>query len=403
MVNVERSTRAVVDLGAVSRNVAAIRERIGDHRGLMAIVKADAYGHGAVPVAREALASGADWLGVTFPEEGLALRQAGIRARILVLGLMQPEEARMVAEAGLDQTVASADTLVALDRAGAHVSKRISVHLKIDTGMGRIGTSPEEAVPLARQVGRFPHLELTGVFSHLATADQGEKSFALQQVAAFERVLAGLDRAGIQVPLRHLANSAALLDLPQAWYDLVRPGLAVYGLYPSAEVRRSIELEPAMSLVTQVAAVRTLPAGSSIGYGRTFTTRKAASRIATLPLGYADGLSRSLSNRWEVLVHGQRARLVGTISMDMAMVDVSDVPGVEPGDEVVLFGQDPTIEEMAERMRTISYEVACSVGRRVPRVYVRRARRLAGADVDESRATEVEPTSCGIPVGARGR
>ncbi|MCX6095140.1 MAG: alanine racemase, partial [Candidatus Bipolaricaulota bacterium] len=253
----------------------AIRERIGPARGLMAIVKADGYGHGAVPVAREALASGADWLGVTFPEQGLALREAGIKAPTLVLGLIRPEEARTVVEAGLDQTVASADVLQALDRAAARAGRKVAVHLKVDTGMGRIGVAPDEAVPLARQIARFRGLELFGISSHLATADSADKSFAREQIATFERVLSDLKRAGIEVPLRHLANSAAILDLPEAWYDLVRPGIAIYGLYPSPEVSRSIALRPAMTLVTRVAAVRTVPLGTSIGYGRTFTTRNA--------------------------------------------------------------------------------------------------------------------------------
>jgi alanine racemase len=402
-VDAERSTRAIVNLEAIAHNVRAIRERIGPARGLMAIVKADGYGHGAVPVAREALASGADWLGVTFPEEGLALREAGIKAPTLVLGLIRPEEARTVVEAGLDQTVASADVLQALDRAAARAGRKVAVHLKVDTGMGRIGVAPDEAVPLARQIARFRGLELFGVSSHLATADSADKSFAREQIATFERVLSDLKRAGIEVPLRHLANSAAILDLPEAWYDLVRPGIAIYGLYPSPEVSRSIALRPAMTLVTRVAAVRTVPLGTSIGYGRTFTTRNAATRIATLPLGYADGLNRALSNRWEVVIHGERVPLVGRISMDMATADVSLVPGVEPGDEVVLFGEDPTLDQMADRVGTISYEVACSIGKRVLRTYIRKTGKLGNAELTHLRVQEEEPMSSGIPVGARAR
>jgi alanine racemase len=403
VVHAERSTRAIVDLGAVSHNVEAIRKRIGPTRGLMAIVKADGYGHGAVPVAREALASGSDWLGVTFPEEGLALRKEGIDVPILVLGLIRPDEAQMVVACDLDQTVASGDILPALDRAAARAGKKLAIHLKVDTGMGRIGVGPDEAVPLARQIERFPHLELSGVFSHLATADSADKSFAREQIATFERVLAGLKRAGIEVPFRHLANSAAVLDLPEAWYDLVRPGTAVYGLYPSPDVSRSIALRPAMTLATQVAAVRTVPAGTSISYGRTFITGAAATTLATLPLGYADGLNRALSNRWEVLVRGERAPLVGTICMDMAVADVSHVAGVEPGDDVVLFGEDPAIEEMAARIGTISYEVACSIGKRVPRTYIRKSGKPGDAELTHARVQEEEPVPCGIPVGARAR
>jgi len=402
-VDAERSPRAIVNLEAIAHNVRAIRERIGPARGLMAIVKADGYGHGAVPVAREALASGADWLGVTFPEQGLALREAGIKAPTLVLGLIRPEEARTVVEAGLDQTVASADVLQALDRAAARAGRKVAVHLKVDTGMGRIGVAPDEAVPLARQIARFRGLELFGVSSHLATADSADKSFAREQIATFERVLSDLKRAGIEVPLRHLANSAAILDRPEAWYDLVRPGIAIYGLYPSPEVSRSIALRPAMILVTRVAAVRTVPLGTSIGYGRTFTTRNAATRIATLPLGYADGLNRALSNRWEVVIRGERAPLVGRISMDMATADVSHVGGVEPEDEVVLFGEDPTLDQMADRIGTISYEVACSIGKRVARSYVRKTTAPADAELDRLHVQDETLEPCGVPVGAPAR
>jgi len=269
--------------------------------------------------------------------------------------------------------------------------------------MGRIGVAPEGAVRLAQEISRFRGLELFGVSSHLATADQADKAFAREQIATFERVLSDLKRAGIEVPLRHLANSAAILDLPEASYDLVRPGIAIYGLYPSPEVSRSIALRPAMTLVTRVAAVRTVPLGTSIGYGRTFTTRNVATRIATLPLGYADGLNRALSNRGEVLIRGKRVPLVGRISMDMATADVSHVGGVGPGDEVVLFGEDPTIEEMAERIGTISYEVACSIGKRVPRTYIRKTGKLGGAELDQLHVQEEELAPCGIPVGARAR
>ncbi len=370
LVETERPTRALIDLSAISHNIAGIRKRIGPTRHLMAVVKADGYGHGAIPVARAALSSGADWLGVALPEEGRLLREAGIDVPIFVLGLIQPEEAGKTVACALDQTVASLELLEGLDREAGRLRKKVNVHLKVDTGMGRIGVTPEEAVPFAREIARFKNLVLRGVASHLATADKSDKAFAKGQIATFNRVLEDLEKAGIEVPLRHLANSAAVLDLPEAWYDMVRPGIMIYGLYPSREVGHTVPLRPAMTLVTRVAAVRTVPGGTSISYGRTFITTKEATVIATLPLGYADGLSRLLSNRFEVLVNGRKAPLVGTICMDMCMADVSDVGKVRRGDEVVLFGEDPSADLVAERIGTINYEVTCGVSKRVPRVYL---------------------------------
>ncbi len=365
----QRATRAIVDLSAIAANVAGVRKRVGPSPHVMAVVKADGYGHGAVAVARAALASGADWLGVALPEEGEELRRAGIMGPILVLGLIQPEEACKVVEAGLDQAVASEELVAAVGRAAARVGKVIHVHLKVETGMGRIGVAPGEAVPLARRVAREKGLALRGVFSHLATADKADKTFAHEQLACFEAALSALRGAGIEVPLRHIANSAAILDLPEATYDMVRPGIMMYGLPPSDEVTKSVPLRPAMTLVTRVAAVKGVPARTSISYGRTFTTKRR-SVIATLPLGYADGLSRRLSNRWEVSIRGARVPLVGTICMDMCMADVTDLSEVERGEEAVLFGEAPSATQMAERLGTINYEVVCAVGKRVPRVYL---------------------------------
>jgi len=336
----------------------------------MAVVKADGYGHGAVEVARAALDSGADRLGVAIPEEGWELREAGIAVPILVFGLIQPEEAYKVVEADLDQTVCSVELLQTLDREAARASKRINVHIKVDTGMGRIGLTPEEVVSFARRVQEFKNLNLEGIFSHFATADAKDKTFAQRQLELFDGVLRDLERADIDIPIRHMANSAAILDLPGSYYDMVRPGIMIYGLYPSREVSRSIELRPAMTLQTKVVAVKTVPRGTPISYGRTFITRAQATVIATLPIGYADGLSRLLSNKGEVLIRGRRAPLVGTICMDMCMADVSSVEGVRCGDEAIIFGEEPPVDEVAEKIGTINYEVTCAVSRRVPRVYM---------------------------------
>ncbi|MBU0514001.1 MAG: alanine racemase [Proteobacteria bacterium] len=363
-----RSTRAVIDLGAIAHNVGQVRRAIGPDRGLMAVVKADGYGHGAPQVARTALDSGATCLGVALPEEGAALRRAGIEAPIVVLGLIRPEEAAKTLAAGLEQAVDSLDLAEALSRVAGRTGGRARVHLKVDTGMGRIGVPPREAVPLLRTLRATPSLEVAGIFSHLSSADEADKSYTRRQVDAFDGLLRQIERAGLEVPTRHLANSAAVLDLPETYYDLVRPGIMIYGLYPSAEVGRTIRLRPAMTFQTRVSAVKRVGPGMSLSYGRTFVADREAT-MATLPVGYADGYSRRLSNRGEVLIHGRRAPVVGRVCMDMILADVTDLPSVRPGDDVVLFGPNLGVDEIADKVGTINYEVVCGVSRRVPRIY----------------------------------
>ncbi len=367
--NVERATRAIINLGAISHNVAAIRKRIGNKRGLMAVVKADGYGHGGVEVSRVALRSGADSLAVALPEEGQLLREAGIEASILVLGLIQPEEAYKVVNFRLSQTVTSIELLQALEQEGHKASIKVNVHVKVDTGMGRIGVKPEDTVSFIRKVKRFKNLNLEGLFSHFPSADEKDKTFSKRQLELFNQVIRELQLAGIELPKKHMANSAAVLDLPESYYDMVRPGIMVYGLYPSEEVTRSIELKPAMTLKTRVSAVKVVPPGTPIGYGRTFITKKKTV-VATLPVGYADGYRRLLSNRGVVLVKRCRVPLIGRVCMDTCMVDVSDIEDVQPGDEVILFGEEIPVDEVATNIGTIVNEVVCAVGKRVPRIYV---------------------------------
>jgi alanine racemase len=368
--DVERATRAIIDLGSIRHNVAEVRRKIGDKRGLMAVVKADGYGHGAVEVSRAALRSGADSLGVAIPEEGQQLREAGIEAPILVVGLIQPDEAYKVVKSRLEQTVTSIELLEALDHEASEASTRVNVHVKVETGMNRIGVKPDDAVSFVRKVKSFKNLNLEGLFSHFSSADERDKTFSKQQLQLFDQVIAQLHLAGIDVPKKHIANSAAILDLPQSYYDLVRPGIMIYGLYPSREVSRSIELKPAMTFKTRVSEVKVVPPATPISYGRTFITNKRTT-VATLPVGYADGYSRMLSARGEVLIKGRRVPVIGTICMDMCMVDTSGVEDVRPGDEVILFGEGLSVYEVAAKIGTINYEVVCAVGKRVPRIYVR--------------------------------
>lgn len=367
--SVERPTQAIINLEAISHNISEIRKKIGSKRELMAVVKADGYGHGSVEVSQAALRSGADSLGVAIPEEGRVLREAGIAAPILVLGLIQPEEAYKVVSFRLEQVVTSVEHLEALDQEGQKAGVRVNVHVKVDTSMGRIGIKPEDAVSFVRKVKSFKNLNLEGLFSHFPTADEKDKTFSKQQLRLFDQVIHEIQLAGIELPKKHIANSGAVLDLPESYYDMVRPGIMIYGLYPSREVSRSIKLIPAMTLKTRVAAVKMVPPGTPISYGRTFITKKKT-MVATLPIGYADGYSRLLSNRGVVLIKGCRAPLIGRVCMDMCMVDVSDVPDVKRGEEAILFGEEPSVDEIATIIGTIVNEVVCAVGKRVPRIYV---------------------------------
>lgn len=370
-----RPTFAEVDLGAIAHNVRLIRGRIGAKRGLMAVVKADAYGHGATEVSKVALDSGADWLGVAMAEEGLALREEGIRAPILIMGPIFPSQLRLTLEADLIVALFTWEVACALDDEAGRMGKRAIVHVKVDTGMGRIGVPVRDALTFLRALQGLRHLEVQGIYTHFATADHADSSFTQRQMNDFMELCREAASMGIRIPMKHLSNSAAVLQYPDTFLDLVRPGIMIYGCYPSVMVQRDMGLRPAMTLRTRVAMVKVLQPGESLSYGRTFVAQRHT-RVATLPIGYADGLSRSHSNRGDVLIRGQRAPIIGTICMDMTLVDVTHIPEVLPADEAVIFGRQGSeqisVEEVAERIGTVSYEVLCSVGVRVPRLYVGR-------------------------------
>ena len=363
-----RSTRAVVNLRAVAHNIAAVRRQIGNNRKLMAVVKADGYGHGALKVSIKALSSGADCLGVALPEEAEPLRKAGIAAPILVLGLIQPDEAYKVVHLGLEQTVCSLELAEALNAAAGNASVKINVHIKVDTGMGRIGILPQDLLEYCRKVKQLKHLNLKGIFSHFACADENDGDFTNRQIRIFDQAVREIAASGIRIPQKHLANSAGVMAHPASYYDLVRPGIMIYGLYPSPEITRSIPLIPAMTLKSRVTQVKAVSRKKPISYGRTYYTSKPA-LVATLPVGYADGYNRRLSNRSFATIRGERAPLIGRICMDMCMFDVTAIKDIKPGDEAILFGESPTIDDIAEGLDTINYEVVCAVGKRVPRIY----------------------------------
>lgn len=363
-------TWAEIDLAALQANVRAIKEFVGPRVEMFAVVKANAYGHGAVPVARAALLAGATRLAVHRVQEGVELRQAGIDAPILLLGYAPLAAAPLVARYRLTPTVITREFAEAL---AAYVDEPLPVHVKVDTGMGRYGLLPEEVVDFARALDAMPHIVIEGVYTHFATADEADQTYMRRQFRIFRDVLAALEGAGIHPFIRHACNSAATFAFPEAHLDAVRPGIALYGMLPSDAWEPPVPLRPVLSLKSLVARVRTLPAGSSIGYGRTFTTEKPT-RVALVPIGYGDGYHRILSNRAEVLIRGRRARVLGRVSMDQIVVDVDHIPDVQMEDEVVLIGEQGgdaiRAEEVAHWAETINYEVTTSLLPRVTRVYV---------------------------------
>jgi alanine racemase len=368
----DRPTAALIDLDALTHNFREVHRR-AQRRKILAVVKAQAYGHGAVRIAKHLLGLGADILGVALLEEGRELREAGIDAPILVMGAVVPSQAKALVGLRLTPVVYTPAVARALSNAAIALKTQIPVHVKIDTGMGRVGITPEAAAAFVQELLDLEGIIVQGLMTHFADADLRDKQFASKQMSRFETLLKELDAKGVAIPLRHAANSAALLDYQQALFTMVRPGLMLYGYNPLEEKPAGVDLLPVLSLVTRIAFFKKVPAGIPISYGRTFVTKRE-SLIATIPIGYADGYSRGLSNKAEALVRGVRASVAGRVCMDMCMLDVTDVPGVCEGDEVVLIGKQGneriTADDIAVKTGTIAYEVLCDIGSRVPRVYI---------------------------------
>ena len=370
---VYRATRAVVDLDAVAHNLHCVRSLLPAGVEVCAVVKADAYGHGAVPVARRLAEEGVERFAVATVEEGVELRLAGIRRPILLLGAgLSGIQAAI--EHDLTPVVFSPSTARRVARAAREARRPIPIHLKFDTGMGRLGLLPEGWEPVLEELLRSPGVRLEGIATHFSSAES-DPSFTRAQVEAFQKILDAIRRRHpVDGATIHMANSAGILNHPEAAGSMVRPGLMLYGAAPDRALEGKADLRPAMSFRTRVLYLKQVPAGSPLSYGQTFRTKRP-SRIATLPVGYADGVRRALSNRGSVLVRGRRAPVVGNVTMDLTLVDVTDVPGAAEGDEVVLFGRSEEttlpVEEVAEAVGTIPYEILCGVGRRVPRVYLR--------------------------------
>lgn len=377
-----------IDLNAVSHNVRELRRITSPDSRLMAVVKADGYGHGAVEVGLAALKNGADYLGVARMDEGLHLRRAGITAPILILGYTPPELSPTLVAHRLTQTVYTFEAAEALSEAAASLQTRASVHIKVDTGMGRLGLLPDNprisllgkhlpgnAQRVIESISRLSHVKIEGIFTHFATADSPDKTYTLQQLERFLEFLEKLKIHGLEFPVRHAANSAALIDLPETHLDMVRAGISLYGLYPSADVgKERVILAPAMTLKTRVVHIKMVPAGFHVSYGLTYQTHNPTI-IATVSAGYADGLNRLLSSRGQMLVRGSRAQIVGRICMDLSLLDVGHIPEICVGDEVVIFGSQGkeriSVEEIAQTLNTIHYEVVTSLASRVERIFIK--------------------------------
>ena len=371
-----RPVWADVDLGAVTANVESLRSFIGPVQ-FCAVVKADGYGHGAVRVSQAALRGGADLLGVALVAEGAELRAAGISATILVLSQASTDELDELVAQELDATAYTeagvAGLVAAAKRAGRGPDSTVPVHLKVDTGMHRVGAQPADVVGLARSIDEAPGLRLASVFTHCAVADEPSNAFTAEQIRRYRAVLVDLDRASITVPLRHAANTAGAIAHPDARFDLVRCGIGMYGLDPSPDLAGRVVLQPAMSLRSRVSHVKRVAAGEGVSYGLTYAPERETT-IATVPLGYADGVARRLSSTGgQVLVGGRRCPIAGTITMDQFLVDCGDTP-IAVGDDVVLLGEQGGEQvgaaEWAERLGTIGYEIICGISPRVPRRYL---------------------------------
>jgi alanine racemase len=366
-----RPTWAEIDLDAIRYNFSQIKKCISPGVKIMSVVKANAYGHGIVEVSKTLSSSGVDYLGVATMDEAVTLRQHNIKKPILVLGSILPHEIEAAFKHNVTFTVCNNELLKEVSGRARSKKAKAKVHLKIDTGMGRIGVWHEEAMPFIKRILDYQNLFLEGIYTHFSSAGRDE-FFTNYQIESFERLLSCLERDGIHIPIRHSANSIAVVDLKRSHLNMVRPGIIIYGMYPKRNFAKFFRLRPALSLKTKIAYLKEVPAGRSISYGRTYITDKDT-RIATLPIGYADGYERILSNKAYVLVKGRIAKVVGKVTMDQVMIDVGHVKGVKLGDEVVLIGKQGkyqiTTEELAKLSGTIPYEIVCSIGSRVPRIY----------------------------------
>jgi len=359
-----------IDLEAISYNITRIKKKVGKGTKVLACIKADGYGHGAISVAKT-IEKKADFFGVASIKEAIELRDAGIKRPILVLSTILPEEASAVVKNDLIATVCTIPLAKALSAEAKKRKKIAKIHIKVDTGMGRIGIPPIKAIEFIKKIRAFPNLFPEGLFSHFPVADI-DLCFTQKQIKIFKDLIAKLKERGIEFPFCHFANSAAILNLPGSYFNLVRPGIILYGIYPSVKIKKTVKLKPALSLKSRVVLIKEIKKGDSVSYGRTYRAKKGTA-IATLPIGYADGIDRRLSNKGTILLKGKRCPVIGTICMDQLMVDVTEVKNLKIGDEAVLIGKQGkekvSVEEIAETINTVPHEIVSRLGKRLPRLY----------------------------------
>lgn len=378
-----RPTIAEINLDALLHNFNQLRKRTGKKTKILAVVKANAYGHGAVRISSELENAGVDFLGVVTCEEGIELRKAHITIPIIVLGGFFKGQYDYTRQYDLTPVIYNLESAEELSQSAHKSNNRVKVHIKIDTGMGRLGMLPSETMVFLQHLIKLHNLEIEGVLSHLADNNQDNHfsvAFTQRQATLFKQQVEQLHQMGIHPRYEHLANSTATIDENPDHFNLVRPGIMLYGVYPAKRLKQMIDLKPVMKLKTKIISLKKVPKGTSISYGRTFKCGRE-SLIATLPIGYADGYSRFLSNKGEVLIRGTKAPIAGVVCMDMVMVDVTEIKGVSLGDDVVLMGSQGkkhiTAEEIAEKIGTISYEVLCGISSRVPRIYLKGGKTLS--------------------------
>ena len=370
-----RTVWAEVDLDAIAYNVQNIKKIIGN-KEIIAVVKADGYGHGAIDIVPVLLENGINKLAVAVLTEAIELRNSNVKVPIMILGYTDLTYAEDIIKYDIEQTVYDLEYAKELSRVALILNKKAKIHIALDTGMGRIGFIPnEESIRQVKEIADLEGINLEGIFTHFSTSDETNKDYTLEQLKKFQNFNERLKEIGVNIPLKHCSNSGAIIDLPETYLDAVRAGIIIYGYYPSEEVNKErLPLKPALTLKTKVVHIKELEEGNYISYGRTFKTERK-SIIATLPIGYADGYSRLLSGKVNVIINGKYSNVVGRICMDQCMVDVTDIGNVKVGDEVILLGEEGNLrfnaDDIAEVLGTINYEVICMLRQRIPRVYIR--------------------------------
>ena len=364
-------TFAEINLDHLAHNLRQIRRRVTPVE-IMAVVKADAYGHGAIPVARRLVAEGVRYFVVARVSEALELREAGIHQSILILGSLFPDEIQAALKLDTEITITNERDILIIEQQARNLRVKAKVHLHLDTGMGLVGIFPKQIVPIVKQILNSSQIELKGIYSHFATSDELDQNYAQEQLQLFNSNLAAIKSAGIELPLIHMANTGAILQFPEAKFDMVRPGISLYGYCPNSKLVKNLELKPVMSLKSNVGVLRRFPQDYSVSYGRRYTTSRETT-VAIVQIGYADGLQRAFTGKGEVMIQGKLYPIVGTVAMDQIGIEVGADP-IKIGDEVLFWGESAQgsidLVRTAERIGTIPYELTCGVSKRVPRIYL---------------------------------